>query len=256
MKLSFDDPAAAVADPLVKAGVEKGIAVSSGIGEGNADMVEATLSLVTSRRLSAEIRRLSSSSVHVDFEINIPSQESATIDADNVADSLASADQDSLNSALSDAIASVASATYSVAVAELPSVDPIGTSTPVQTPQPTPAPEPTPQPTPAPTAPPVYVMLQEEGICEAPGYETTVTSIDECALLCDTTIVGCAYFSYSSGACKLTDKCDEVIESSEYSVYKLGELGNGDTLNSTPGGRSGSIHALFYSVALLACLRA
>jgi hypothetical protein len=114
-----------VADPQVKAGVEKGIAVSSGLGEENADMVEATLSLVTSRRLGATIRQLSSSSVQVDFEIDIPGENSASIDAYNVADSLASVDEDSLNTALSEAIASVADAGYSVEVAELPSVDPI-----------------------------------------------------------------------------------------------------------------------------------
>jgi len=109
----------------VKAGVEKGIAVSSGLGEENADMVEATLSLVTSRRLGATIRQLSSSSVQVDFEIDIPAEDSASIDAHDVADSLASADEDSLNNALSEAIASVTDAGYSVEVAELPSVDPI-----------------------------------------------------------------------------------------------------------------------------------
>merc|ERR1719424_1522302 len=99
-------------------------------------MVEATLSLVTSRRLrlSAAIRRLSSSSVQVDFEIDIPAEASASIDADNVADSLASADEDSLNVALSEAIASVANVSgYSVAVAELPSVDPIVRPTPAPT---------------------------------------------------------------------------------------------------------------------------
>jgi len=125
MRLSFDDNEAAVADPQVKAGVEKGIAVSSGLGEENADMVEATLSLVTSRRLGAAIRQLSSSSVQVDFEIDIPAVNSASIDAHDVADSLASADEDSLHNALSEAIASVADAAYSVEVAELPSQNPI-----------------------------------------------------------------------------------------------------------------------------------
>jgi len=129
MKLSFGDNEAAVADPQVKVGVEKGIAVSSGLSEENADMVEATLSLVTSRRLGAAIRRLSGSSVQVDFEINIPAEVSASIDADDVADSLASADEDSLNNALSEAIASVADAEYSVEVAELPRVDPIAAPT-------------------------------------------------------------------------------------------------------------------------------
>jgi hypothetical protein len=132
MKLGFSDNAAAVADPQVKAGVEKGIAVSSGLGEENADMVEATLSLVTSRRLSAALRQLSGFSVQVDFEIYIPAEDSATIDAYDVADSLASVDEDSLNSALSEAIASVADAGYSVEVAELPSVDPIVASTPTE----------------------------------------------------------------------------------------------------------------------------
>jgi len=125
MKLSFGDNEAAVADPQVKAGVEKGIAVSSGLGEENADMVEATLSLVTSRRLGAAIRQLSSSSVQVDFEIDIPAVNSASIDTHDVADSLASADEDSLNNALSEAIASVADAAYSVEVAELPRQNPI-----------------------------------------------------------------------------------------------------------------------------------
>jgi len=131
MKLSFGDNEAAVADPQVKVGVEKGIAVSSGLSEENADMVTATLSLVTSRRLGAAIRRLSGSSVQVDFEINIPAEVSASIDADDVADSLASADEDSLNNALSEAIASVADAEYSVEVAELPRVDPIAAPTPI-----------------------------------------------------------------------------------------------------------------------------
>jgi len=130
MKLSFGDNEAAVADPQVKVGVEKGIAVSSGLGEENADMVEATLSLVTSRRLGTAIRRLSSFSVQVDFEISIPVEVSASIDADDVADLLASADEDSLGSALSEAIASVADAEYSVEVAELPSVDLIAAPTP------------------------------------------------------------------------------------------------------------------------------
>jgi len=130
MRLSFGDNEAAVADPQVKAGVEKGIAVSSGLGEENVGMVEATLSLVTSRRLSAAIRQLSSSSVQVDFEIDIPAGDSASIDAYDVADSLASADEDSLNNMLSEAIASVADAAYSVEVAELPSVDPIVAPTP------------------------------------------------------------------------------------------------------------------------------
>jgi len=261
MQLRFSDNAAAVADPQVKLGVEKGIAVSSGLGEENAAMVEATLSLVASRRLSAAVRRLSGSSVHVDFEINIPSETSASIDANSVAESLASADEGNLTSALSGAIASVAGAAYSVAVAELPSVDPIATPSPAPTlgltAQPTPAPAPTQQPTPAPTAAPVYVKLYDASICETDGYTTTVTSIEECALLCDTTVVGCVYFSYSPGSCKLTDSCDEVTAQSEYSVYRIDQANLGDTLNSTPGLRSGSIHALMYSAAFLAaCLYA
>ncbi|CAK0863062.1 unnamed protein product [Prorocentrum cordatum] len=125
MKLSFGDNAAAVADPQVKMGVEKGIAVTSGLGEENAGMVEATLSLVTLRRLSAAIRRLSGFSVQVDFEITIPPEASAWIVADDVAASLVSADEADLSSALSEAVASVADAGYSVEVAELPSVVPI-----------------------------------------------------------------------------------------------------------------------------------
>jgi hypothetical protein len=121
MKLGFSDNAAAVADPQVKAGVEKGIAVHSGLGEANAAMVDATLSIVDARRLSDAIRRLSDSSVQVDFEINIPSEQSASIDASGVADSLSSADEGNLNSALSAAIASVADADYTVEVDELPS---------------------------------------------------------------------------------------------------------------------------------------
>jgi len=135
MKLTFGDNEAAVADPQVKVGVEKGIAVSSGLSEENVDMVEATLSLVTSRRLGSAIRRLSGSSVQVDFEINIPAEVSALIDADDVADSLASADENSLNNALSEAIASVADAEYSVEVTELPSVDPIAAPTPTTAPE-------------------------------------------------------------------------------------------------------------------------
>lgn len=122
---------------------------------------------------------------------------------------------------------------------------------------PTPAREPTLQPTPAPTAAPVYVVLHETGICEAPGYTTTVTSVEECAILCDTQTVGCVYFSYTPGACKLTDSCDDVTASSEYTVYKIGELGAGDSLlNSTPGLNSRPIRTLLCYMALLACLQA
>jgi len=259
MKLSFGDNAAAVADPQVKVGVEKGIAVSSGLGEERAGMVTATLSLVATRRLSAATRRLSGSSVQVDFEINIPAEESASADADDVAESLASADEDSLNSALSEAIASIADAGYSVAVAELPSVDPIVTPIPAPTlaPLPTDPPAPTLAPTPAPTAAPVYVMLHETGICEAPGYTTAATSVEECAIICDTQIVGCVYFSYASGSCKLTDECDDVAASSAHSVYMIEHMGVGgvDTLNYTPRASSCSMRALLSLAALLACLQ-
>jgi len=146
MKLSLGDNEAAVADPQVKVGVEKGIAVISGLREENADMVEATLSLVTSRRLSAAIRRPSGSSVQVDFEINMPAGVEASIDAYDVADSLASADEDSLKSALSKAIASVAVAGYSVEIAELPSVAPVVAPAPVPAPTSVSAPATVPEP--------------------------------------------------------------------------------------------------------------
>ncbi|CAK0793940.1 unnamed protein product [Prorocentrum cordatum] len=124
----------------VKVGVEKGLAVSSGLGKDNVGMVEATLSLVTSRRLSTASRQLSGFSVQVQFEIIIPSEASQSIDAYDVADSLSSADEDSLSTALSDAIASVADAAYHVEVAELPSVELIVTPVPAPTPlAPTPA---------------------------------------------------------------------------------------------------------------------
>lgn len=134
MMLNFGDNEAAVADPQVKVGVEKGLAVSSGLGKDNVGMVEATLSLVTSRRLSTASRQLSGFSVQVQFEIIIPSEASQSIDAYDVADSLSSADEDSLSTALSDAIASVADAAYHVEVAELPSVELIVTPVPAPTP--------------------------------------------------------------------------------------------------------------------------
>jgi len=121
MQLRFSDNAAAVADPQVKLGVEKGIAVSSGLGEENAGMVEATLSLTASRRLGAATRQLSGL-VRVDFQIDVPAEDSTSIDAGAVAESLASADEGGLASALSAAIASVAGVGYSVEVSELPSV--------------------------------------------------------------------------------------------------------------------------------------
>jgi len=217
MKLSFGDNAAAVEDPQVKLGVERGIAVRSGLGEENADMVEATLSLVSSRRLAAAVRWLSGYSVQVDFEINIPSEVSASIDAYDVAESLASADEDSLADALSDAITSVADAGYAVEVVNLPSVGPVVVLTPA----------PTTQPTPTPTAAPIYSKVRDAGRCDGPAYAFTVGSVEECAVLCSADVVVCLYFSYSSGTCLLTDNCDEVAAAPDYSVYQISSGRNG-----------------------------
>jgi hypothetical protein len=131
MEMSFGTPeaaAAAAADPQVKAGVEQGIAVSSGVGVENKDWVEASLT-VTRRRLKKVLLRSfqfgavrSSGGVAVSATITIPSDAPATISADAVANTLSNADTDSLTSALSEAIASVADATYTVAVTSSPTV--------------------------------------------------------------------------------------------------------------------------------------
>jgi len=121
MGMSFGNPQAAVADPQVQEGVELGIAVSSGLGSENADMVAATLSL-NLRRLGGDSRRLTGGNVLVEALITIPPDAPATISADSVANTLATADMDSLTAAMSEAINSVATESYSVSVTSAPTV--------------------------------------------------------------------------------------------------------------------------------------
>jgi hypothetical protein len=128
MGMNFGTPEAAQAavnDPQVQAGIEQGIAVSSGIGVENKDMVEATLTLARRRLLGGRSsltlaeRRLTGGGVDVAATITIPPDAPDTINADAVANTVQTTDAASMTAALNEAISEVADATYTVDVTSL-----------------------------------------------------------------------------------------------------------------------------------------